>query len=103
MKRVDDSSLYFQVFKSCEQNIRLIFFSSSKFCVFILLFSFVIGHIIRDPCFVLTMKVFAHEYLCVLGELFQKARFVGMCDEFALGVTHIKLRFRVYFFRSLSS
>lgn len=41
------------------------------------------------------MKVFAHEYLWVLGELFQKARFVGMCDEFALGVAHINLRFRV--------
>jgi hypothetical protein len=43
------------------------------------------------------MKVFAPEYLCVLGELFQTARFVGMCDEFALGVAHINLRFRVYF------
>jgi len=44
------------------------------------------------------MKVFGHKYLCVCGELFQKARFVGMCDEFALGVAHIKLRFRVFFF-----
>jgi hypothetical protein len=44
------------------------------------------------------MTMFANKYLCALGELFQKARFVGMCDEFALGVAHIKLRFRVYFF-----
>jgi hypothetical protein len=41
------------------------------------------------------MMVFVNKYLCALGELFQKARFVGMCDEFALGVVHIKLRFRV--------